>query len=133
MSQKNMDIIQELYDAFARGDIPAVLGGLAEDVEWREAENFLYADQNPYIGPGAVLAGVFVRLGGEWEGFQAKPDSLLDAGDTVIAQGHYSGVYNATGRSVRAQFAHVWTLRGGKVARFQQYTDTKQFSVIAAG
>lgn len=133
MSQENMDIIRGLYDAFARGDIPAVLGSLDAAVEWREAEGFLYADQNPYIGPGAVLAGVFARLGGEWEGFQAKPDSLLDAGETVVAQGHYSGVYKATGRSVRAQFAHLFTLRGGKVARFQQYTDTKQFAEAAAG
>lgn len=133
MSQENMDIIKGLYDAFARGDIPAVLGGLDAHVDWREAEGFLYADQNPYIGPGAVLSGVFARLGGEWEGFQAKPDSLLDGGEAVIAQGHYSGVYKATGRSVLAQFAHVWTLRGGKVVTFQQYTDTKQFSEAAAG
>lgn len=133
MSQENMDIIRGLYDAFVRGDIPAVLGGLDANVEWREAEGFLYADQNPYIGPGAVLAGVFARLGGEWEGFQAKPDSLLDAGEAVMAQGHYTGVYKATGRAVRAQFAHVWTLRGGKVVRFQQYTNTKQFFDAATG
>ena len=44
MSQENMDIIRGLYDAFARGDIPAVLGSLDADVEWREADGFLYAD-----------------------------------------------------------------------------------------
>jgi ketosteroid isomerase-like protein len=131
MSQENVDIIQGIYDAFARGDIPAVLGALAADVEWREAEGFLYADQNPYIGPGAVLAGVFARLGGEWDQFQARPDSILDAGEAVIGQGYYSGVYKATGRTVRAQFAHVFTLRGGRVVKFQQYTDTKQFSEVA--
>ena len=133
MSQENMDVIKGVYDAFARGDIPVVLGALAADVDWREAENFMYADGNPYIGPQAVLEGVFARIGGEWEGFQATPDNLLDAGDAVVAQGHYSGVYKATGRSVRAQFAHVFTFSDGKVVRFQQYTDTKQFSAAAAG
>ena len=133
MSQENREIIRGVYEAFARGDIPAVLGALDAEVEWREAEGFLYADQNPYKGPGAVLAGVFARLGGEWEEFQARPDSFLDAGEAVIAQGHYSGVYKTTGRKVRAQFAHVWTLRGGKVVTFQQYTDTKQFSEAATG
>ena len=133
MSQENLEIIRDLYEAFGRGDIPAVLGALDANVEWREAEGFLYADQNPYMGPGAVLAGVFARLGGEWEEFQARPDSFLDAGEAVIAQGHYGGVYKATGRKVRAQFAHVWTLRGGKVLTFQQYTDTKQFSEAATG
>ena len=133
MSQENLEIIRGLYEAFGRGDIPAVLGALDANVEWREAEGFLYADQNPYMGPAAVLAGVFARLGGEWEEFQARPDSFLDAGEAVIAQGHYGGVYKATGRKVRAQFAHVWTLRDGKVATFQQYTDTKQFSEAATG
>jgi ketosteroid isomerase-like protein len=133
MSQENLEIIRGLYEAFGRGDIPAVLGALDANVEWREAEGFLYADQNPYMGPGAVLAGVFARLGGEWEEFQARPDSFLDAGEAVIAQGHYGGVYKATGRKVRAQFAHVWTLRGDKVVTFQQYTDTKQFSEAATG
>ena len=133
MSQENIDIIRGLYEDFARGDIPAVLGALDADVEWREAEGFLYADQNPYMGPGAVLAGVFARFGSEWEEFQARPDSFLDAGDAVIAQGHYGGAFKATGKKVRAQFAHVWTLRGGKVVTFQQYTDTKQFSEAATG
>ena len=132
MSQENVDIIRGMYDAFARGDVPAVLAVLDSDIEWREAENFLYADRNPYIGPSAVLEGVFARLGTEWEGFAATPDSCLDAGDTVVAQGHYSGVYKGSGRPVRAQFAHILTMRGGKVIRFQQYTDTRQFADAAA-
>ncbi len=37
----------------------------------------------------------------------------------------------AAGREVRAQFAHVWGVRGGRVVRFQQYTDTKQFAEAA--
>jgi hypothetical protein len=32
-------------------------------IEWNEAENFIYADRNPYVGPQAVLEGVFTRLG----------------------------------------------------------------------
>ncbi|MFY9607270.1 MAG: nuclear transport factor 2 family protein [Blastocatellia bacterium] len=132
MSQQNVDIIRGMYDAFARGDIPAVLGVLDPDIEWREAENFLYADRNPYIGPTAVLEGVFARIGGEWEGFAVTPESYLDAGNAVVTQGYYTGVYKSTGKTVRAQFAHVFTLGGGKAIRFQQYTDTKQFAEAAA-
>jgi len=65
MSQKNVDIIRRMYDASARGDIPAVLEVLDPDIEWREAESFLYADRNPYIGPPAILGVVFARLGTE--------------------------------------------------------------------
>lgn len=132
MSQENVEVVRRVYEAFARGDVPAVLGALDARVEWREADNHPYADRNPYVGPDAVLTGVFARLGGEWDGFAATPDEILDAGDTVVARGHYTGTFRQTGERVRAQFAHFFTMRGGKVTKFQQYTDTAQF-LRAAG
>jgi hypothetical protein len=128
MSSENVEVVRAIYDAFGQGDVPAVLGRMDQAIEWREAENFLYADRNPYIGPQAVLEGVFMRLGAEWEGFAVTPEEWLDAGNHVVVLGTYSGAHRATGREVRAQFAHVWGVRGGRVVRFQQYTDTKQFA-----
>jgi len=40
---------------------------MSPDIQWNEAENFVYADGNPYVGPDAVVNGVFARLGAEWE------------------------------------------------------------------
>ena len=128
MSKENLEVIRGLYDSFERGDVPAVLGQFDEAIEWREAENFIYADRNPYVGPQAVLEGVFMRLGTEWEGFVVTPEEWLDAGHHVVVLGTYTGRRKETGREVRAQFAHVWGVRGGRVVRFQQYTDTKQFA-----
>lgn len=127
MSQDNVDRARSMYEAFARGDVPAVLAALDPQIEWNEAENFIYADKNPYIGPQAVLEGVFMRIGGEWATFSAVPEEILNSGDTVIARGRYRGVYKATGSRVDAQFVHVFKFRAGKIARFQQYTDTAQF------
>ena len=128
MSQENVDAVRSLYEAFAKGDLPFVLGLFDPEIEWNEAENYIYADRNPYVGPEAVLGGVFMRLGTEWDGFSAEPQEFLDAGRKVVALGTYGGAYKATSKSVRAQFAHVWTLRSGKVIGFQQYTDTAQFA-----
>lgn len=132
MSEENKQKIEGMYAAFGRGDIPFVIGALDPDVEWWEAENFIYADRNPYIGPQAVLEGVFARIGNEWEGFTVTPQDVLDAGDTVVGHGYYAGKYRRTGRDVRAQFAHVFSFRNGKVVRFQQYTDTAQFATAVA-
>ncbi|HJU92024.1 MAG TPA: hypothetical protein VJ656_03725 [Pyrinomonadaceae bacterium] len=55
------------------------------------------------------------------------PKEVLDAGESVVGRGYYAGKYRETGREVRAQFAHVFTFRDGKVMKFQQYTDTAQF------
>ncbi len=133
MPQENVKIVQGMYDAFAKDEISTVIAALDPQVEWWEAENFIYDDGNPYIGPDAVLQGVFGRIGAEWEAFAVSPKEVLDAGDTVIGHGYYSGTYKKNGKQARAQFAHFFTFRDGKIVKFQQYTDTEQFRQVVAG
>lgn len=133
MSQANVAIINSLYESFARGDLSAVREKMAPDIEWYEAESFPYEDGNPYLGPDAILDGVYARLAGEWDGFSEEVRSVLDAGDKVITVGYYSGAYKPTGKAVWAQFVHVWTLRDGIITKFDQYTDTAQFRDAVSG
>jgi uncharacterized protein len=118
----NLDAVKAIYEAFATGNIPTVLDTLSPEIAWTEAEGFPYA--GTYHGQSAVLSGVFMRLGTEWDGFGAVPDEFIDAGDTVVVLGKYSGKYKATGKSMQANFAHVWKMQNGKAARFTQYVDT---------
>ena len=126
MSERNVALIRGIYDGFAAGDVAAVLGAMSPGIVWNEAENFPYADGNPYVGPDAVAQGVFARCIGEWDGFAVAIDEILDAGDTIVALGRYSGTYKATGKPISAQLAHVWRVEDGKAAAFQQYADTLQ-------
>jgi hypothetical protein len=83
-------------------------------------------DVAPWIGPDAVLNNLFLKIGGEWDGFTVNPKEFHDAGDTVVVEARYTGTYKATGKSLDAQVTHVWRLRDGKIANFQQYVDTAQ-------
>ena len=118
----NQELVRGAYQAFAKGDIPSVLSILAPTVHWAEAEGGPYGGIS--IGPDAVLQNVFMKLGGEWDGFAAVPREFLADGSTVVALGEYSGTYKATGKSFKAPFAHVWKFENGKAISFQQYTDT---------
>lgn len=126
MSDENVALVRAIYEAFAAGDIPGVIGRMSPDIVWNEAENYPYADGNPYRGPEAIVGGVFARLGSEWDGFAARPEEFLGAGGTVVVLGRYGGAFKATGQSQDAQFAHVWRIADGKATGFQQYTDTLQ-------
>lgn len=126
MSKENVDLVRSIYDAFAAGDIDRVVSLMSPDMVWNEAENFPYADNNPYRGPEAILTGVFARLGTDWDGFAAVPEEFIDAGDTVVVLGRYRGTFKGTHRWLDAQLAHVWRVADGKAAAFQQYTDTLQ-------
>jgi ketosteroid isomerase-like protein len=126
----NVDLIRGLYEAFARGDIEAVLAALDEQVEWTEVEGFPHG--GTYVGPQAVLEGVFAPLGRDWDSFTADMSEFLDAGDHVVAIGRYRGTFRPTGASLDAEGAVVWTVRDGKVIRFRQYVDTAALHLAAA-
>ncbi len=123
----NQAVVESLYRAFGAGDGATIAGLLAADLVWIEAESGPYADRNPYNGPGAVFEGLFARIGAEYEGFVVTPVTYLVSGDRVVAMGRYTGTNRATGEALDAQFAHVFTVSGGKVTHFQQYTDTAQW------
>ncbi|QXJ20738.1 nuclear transport factor 2 family protein [Actinomadura graeca] len=117
------DIIKAHYAASDRGDLDGMVEAFADDVAWTEMAGFPYA--GTYVGVDAIKAGVFGRLGKEWEGFSADPDEIVDGEDgTVVGIGHYSGTYRATGRSMRVRFVHVWRVKNGKVTGFEQFCDT---------
>jgi len=121
----NVRLVQDVYGAFGRGDIAAVLGGFHPKIEWREAEGNPYQPSGkPWIGPDAVLESLFVRLGTEWDAFTVHPKHFHDAGDTIVVEARYSGTYKPTRKKLDAQACHVWKVRDGKVASFQQYVDT---------
>lgn len=129
--KNNLNLIRSVYEAFGRGDIPAVLGTMDENIVFQAAEGGPYG--GTYHGHDAVLNNIFMRLGSEWEGFQAIPEELIDAGDIIVALGLYSGTYKATGKSMHAPFAHVWRIKNGRVYEYRQYTDTALFQRALEG
>jgi len=130
---KTGEIVRGVYMSFAKADVATVLAAFDPQINWREVDNFLYADRNPYIGPQAVVEGVFQRLGADLENFAIVPERFVEGDDAVVVEGRYRATMKRTGAAIDAQFAHVWGLRDGKIVRFQQYTDTKQWDNAARG
>ena len=119
----NGEIISGIYAAFAKGDVPTVLGAMDPNIEWNEAEGFMYG--GIYTGPNAIVENVFMKFATEWEGFTVVPDKIVDGGDgNVVSLGTYSGKYLKTGKSMSVPFAHAWELRDGKIVKMRQYLDT---------
>ena len=127
MSEENVNIMRQGYDAFNRGDIDAVMGIMDPEIEWREPDVEGLPDRGTHHGPEAVANEVFGAVAEHWDEFQAVPEEFLDAGDWVIVLGHFRVRGKATGRTVDAPYAHVWALRDGKVVQHRNYVDTATF------
>ncbi len=120
---KPVDTVRRFYDALAHGDVPAVLSTLDANIEWTEAERFPYYG-GTWHGPQPVLDNLLVPLSRDWKGFSAKAHEFIADGDRVVCLGTYSGTFKRTERSFSAAFAHIWTVRGDKLVRFDMHTDT---------
>ena len=121
----NVSFLKSLYAAFGRGDIPSVLAAMSAEIKWHQAESNPYMPSGEaWVGPDSVLNNLFMKLGAEWDGFAVHPRSFHGAGDSVIVEARYSGTYKPTGKSMDTQVCHIWDIKDGKLARFQQYVDT---------
>jgi uncharacterized protein len=127
----NVEFVKSLYDAFGRGDIPTVLKAMSPAIRWHQAENNPYNPSGEaWVGPEAVANNLFVRLGTEWEKFTVHPKAFHDAGDTVVVEARYTGLYKPTGKRFNSQACHVWDVQNGEITRFQQYLDTMQMNGV---
>jgi ketosteroid isomerase-like protein len=118
----NQELIENVYRCFAVGDVPAVLGAMADDIQWTEADGFPLA--GTYVGPQSVLEGVFMRLGEIGDHYSVVPEQYVADGDTVVTLGTYTWKHKETGEPASVKMAHVWAIRDGKIAAFQQHVDT---------
>jgi uncharacterized protein len=122
-AQENTAVVRRLYEA--RGNPEIVRQLLAPDVLWEVVPGFPHSDV--YHGLNGV-ADFFTRLFGDFEDWHTEPSEIFETGNRVFAIGTYSARAKTTGKSFKAKFAHVWTLRDGVIARLQQCADTVQLA-----
>ncbi len=91
-------------------------------VEWLTPETLPWS-RGDYHGRDEV-AGYFAALSEALEDVGVEPDDLLTCGKNVVGLGIYRGRSRATGRSFAARFAHVLTVRDGRITVMRGYEDT---------
>ena len=117
---KPAEVVRSFYDKLKAGDAPGALGLMAHDIEWITMWHYKVIGR----GPEHVAEGLFKPLMAEWSSFALDPTEFIVDGDTVVSLGRFTGVHGSTGKQAEAGYAHVWTVKDGKITRFRQYIDT---------
>jgi ketosteroid isomerase-like protein len=119
----NTEIVQQLYAAFGRGDMPAVLAGLADDVVWE-------FESSPVDSLGGIrhgkteTVGFFQAIGADHVNPQLTIAEFVASGDTVKTIGRYTATMKATGKKIDTPIAHYWKFRDDKVIRYVGFSNT---------
>ena len=125
MAQSNVETMHEIYGAFAKGDVPTVLGAFSPDIVWTEFDAPGSPIGGDHHGPNGVVQGVFMPLMEHFEEVSVMPDEVLSAGnDKVLALGRFKAKAKATGKSFDTPFAHVATFSDGKITKMQIFEDS---------
>ena len=123
MSEQNKSIVEQAYNNFKSGNIEALLDLMADDVSWTLPE----MEGVPFAGKRTGRAAVgefFAAVGGSQESLRFEPREMIAEGDKVVALGSYEWRVKANGREFSGDFAHVFTIRDGKIVAFNEYMDT---------
>jgi ketosteroid isomerase-like protein len=119
----NVAVVREVYAAFARRDMEAILEHLSPDVVWSEPDNPF----NPAAGVRRGHAGFleWARIGREAEDVEVlEPRLFLTSEDAVAVVGHMKCRAKRTGRAFESDFVHVMRFRDGTITAFQEFFDT---------
>jgi ketosteroid isomerase-like protein len=123
MSEQNKSVVNQAYSNFKTGNIVGLLDLMADDVNWTLPE----MEGVPFAGTRTGRASVgefFATVNSTQESLTFEPRELIADGDKVVALGRYQWRVKSNSREFGGDFAHVFTIREGKVVEFNEYMDT---------
>lgn len=115
-----IDVVRDLYVRLSAGDAQGALALMTDDVEWVPMMDYKVDGR----GPDKVLKGMLIPAMSEWRTFTLTPSEFVADGRKVVSIGRFRSEHRATGKLADVNYAHVWEVRDGKIARFRQYIDT---------
>jgi ketosteroid isomerase-like protein len=123
----NEQTVQDIYAAFQRGDVPAILERLADDVQWEAWDNHsAHAANVPWMRPrqGKAGAAEFFATVGQMLITDFRVLSIMSGSNQVAAE-LIVGANVPGGGHFRDEEMHLWTFdASGKVTRLRHYIDT---------
>jgi 2-(1,2-epoxy-1,2-dihydrophenyl)acetyl-CoA isomerase len=118
----NRELVDRLYAALARGDRAAVESLLAPHFQAEFTKSLPFGIGGCHLGTEAIDRGWWAI--GRAYSIRAEPDEYVDTADgRLLVLGRYRGSARATGVSVEAAFAHLWSADRERLTGLVQITD----------
>jgi ketosteroid isomerase-like protein len=130
MSQENVEIVRRMASALAAGDWQGVFEAWDPQIEWHfEREAVISGLRRGREQVRAALSSFMT----EWEDFTVEIEDLIAADDErVVMLLHLSGRGRGSGVPLDFREANVFTIRGGRIVKVEEYFDREQ-ALDAAG
>jgi uncharacterized protein len=122
MTGDNKQLIRRVYDAFQSGDLDGLLQNLTDDFEWNAPGGAPFSG----VRQGREqMRAFFTELRRLVRFDEFDIDDVVADGEKVVAIGRQRATVLETGRHFETPFAHIFTVRGGKLANGLALSDTQ--------
>jgi ketosteroid isomerase-like protein len=118
--------IKDVYAAFGRGDVEAILSKLSPDVSWEVEGPSEISFAGIRKGPEAVK-GFFQAIASDHADPNLEIAEYFGSADSVATFGRYRCTLKKTGKRVDTPMAHLFKFRDGKIVRFVDHINTAAF------
>ena len=125
MSEENVEVVREAWDAYSRGDYDRIAGFHDPHIV------VVTLEDGAVYGNNAVLAN-YERWDEAWEGAETSLEEVLGHGDRVFVAARFHARGRASGVEVETRLYEVYTVRDVKVLRIDEYA-TRDEALEAAG
>ena len=130
MSQENIEIVRNAFDAFTRGDLEGVLRVCDENIVITQPPELPGASPQQRGHNGMLEAfGIWPE---QWDDYQIEILRIADPGDCVVVTTKQGGRGKQSGVEVEMEFTFVFTVRDEKVVEWQIFMHEDQ-ALEAAG
>lgn len=120
------DTIRAVYAAFQRGDIPAILGHCAANVDWDNSR--VHSNECPWNGNfsgTSRLPGFFAAVGDNLDFQLFDPHTFVESGDHVVVLLRLESTIKKNGRPLLNDSVHAWKVNAdGKITSYRHFNDT---------
>lgn len=113
-------IVRSIYRALSAGDTATLLAGFDADAAVEHPE----VNTTSYHGQTGIVAWA-QRWRDALQGLELETQNFVEADDHVVVLSRFVAHGGINGESAEARFAHVWTVRDGKVREVRIYLDWK--------
>ena len=124
MTDRKIEIVQGLYEAFGRGDIEHILAQLTDDVDWASCPDSDIAPWHGIHRGRAEVPSFFKALGDTLQITEFTPLSFASNETDVMVVTHWAATAPATGKSAEMDIHHWWRFRGDKIYFYRGTEDT---------
>ncbi len=119
-----LDTVQAVYAAFGRGDVPAILEVVADDVDWASEPESTIAPWHGIRRGKAELPSFFKALGEAVDVTEFTPLTFASNDTDVLTVIRFGMTVRATGKSGAMDLHHWWRFRGDKIAQYRGTENT---------